>query len=120
MNADTRMRETALAAFRQPPLKYNCAQSVVHAYAAEHPGCGLDPADFAALGGGRAPENTCGALWGACAALPEHATVLRAEFKAAAGADTCMELKRDRGYPCAGCVTLAVALVAKHAGAAAP
>ena len=106
------LADLALAAFRQPPLKLNCAQAVVHANRTAHPESPLKVEDFAELGSGRAPDNTCGALWGACAAHPEKAEELKAAFKAATGATQCRVLKRELGYPCPDCVKLAVLLSA--------
>lgn len=110
---ETRAREElALAVFRQPPHRYNCAQAVVHAHRSENPGCTLTVEDCAGMGAGRAPEGLCGSLWAACALRPEEAEQIKAAFKAEAGAVACHEIKREHGYPCPECVRLATRLAA--------
>ena len=108
------MEAAAIAAFRTPPLSLNCAQSVIHAHVATHAGCQLKIEDFRNLGGGKAPDGMCGALWAACALRPANAKEMQEAFRSTAGALRCRSLKRDRGYPCRKCVTLAVRLSVDH------
>lgn len=98
--------------FRKPPLKYNCAQSVIHGYKAVRNDCALNPEDFQNQGGGKAPEGVCGALWAACCIKPGWADEYRIAFKAKAGAIHCRELKCEHGALCHGNVSLAVRLLA--------
>lgn len=112
MDDKTLMQDAAIAVFRQPPLKYNCAQAVLHGYRAAHPDFPLIPADFQNHGGGRAPDGLCGALWAACEIRFAKAGALRADFKAKAGAIYCRELKRECGAGCHDNVRLALGLLA--------
>ena len=103
--------EQALATFRQHPYMYNCAQTVCAAFGREDL---LE--DMKACGGGRAPEGTCGALYGAMQVAPELADVLKADFCAATGATECNKLKSECRVPCQTCVQTASELLVKHLG----
>ena len=100
--------EQALATFRQKPYMYNCAQTVCAAF-----GRGDLVEPMASCGGGRAPEGTCGALYGAVQVAPERAEEIKSAFVAANGAWKCCDLKG--GTPrvaCQQCVRVAAQLVA--------
>ncbi len=100
--------EKALATFRQPPHMYNCAQTVCAAFGRH------DLVDaMKTCGGGRAPEGTCGALYGAMQIAPERADELAAAFRAACGSTKCRELKSEHRVPCATCVSTAAGLLDK-------
>ncbi len=101
--------EQALVTFRQPPYMYNCAQTVCAAFGRDD----LVEA-MAACGGGRAPEGTCGALYGAQQVAPQLATVLAESFCAAHGATTCRLLKGGNRVPCQQCVRLAAELLVQN------
>lgn len=98
--------EQALATFRQKPYMYNCAQTVCAAFGREDL---VEP--MACCGGGRAPEGTCGALYGAMQVAPEKAASILAAFVAAHGASTCREIKGANRVPCQECVRLAATLL---------
>ena len=98
--------EQALATFRQKPLMYNCAQTVCAAFGREDL---VEP--MAACGGGRAPEGTCGALYGAMQVAPEKAAAVLAAFTAANGASTCRELKGFNRVSCQECVRSAATIL---------
>ncbi len=100
--------EKALSTFRQPPHLYNCAQTVCAAFGRED----LLEA-MKTCGGGRAPEGTCGALYGAMQVAPERAEELKAAFLAANGATECRRLKGENRVPCQTCVRTAAELLLK-------
>lgn len=100
--------ERALSVFRCPPLRYNCAQAVYHAFGGEEL---IEP--LQSCGGGRAPEGLCGALYGAIQAAPELEEKLRGEFAALNGAVTCRQLKGEGRVPCEQCVRTACELLEK-------
>lgn len=94
--------EKALGTFRTKPWMHNCAQAVAAAFGREDL---LEP--LQACGGGNAPENTCGALWGAIQVAPEREAELREIFGRVNGATTCSALKRECRVPCQTCVKVA-------------
>ena len=108
------MKTHALAVFHQHPADLNCAQAVLDAYQAVTGKHVAHVADFKPFGGGRAPENECGALYAACQAAPESAAAIRAEFAKTAGATSCRVLKRELHFPCKECVALAAGLLEQH------
>ena len=115
MSVSANPESVALSAFRKPPLRLNCAQSVALAHLVLEPGSPHRPEDFEHCGSGRAPDGLCGALHAACVLRPDSADGIRAGFFAEAGAVYCRELKREHGYACESCVTLAVRLLSRHA-----
>ncbi len=98
--------EKALSTFRQPPFMHNCAQTICAAFGRED----LLEA-MKSCGGGRAPEGTCGALYGAMQVCPERAEAIKAAFAAANGATQCCHLKGENRVPCQVCVRTAAELL---------
>ena len=101
------MSKSASEFFAEVPRRYNCAQSVAA-------GAGREDltSDFAAMGGGRAPEGLCGALYAALQLLPEEKQeAAREAFLARAGSLYCREIKSGTVFSCAECVELAEKLV---------
>ncbi len=93
--------EKSLSVFRKPPVPHNCAQAVCH-------GCGHDELveSMAECGGGRAPDGTCGALFGAMTMIGEaKSDELMQAFIAKHGAYQCKVLKGEGKVPCDQCVT---------------
>jgi hypothetical protein len=105
------MKRRALAVFRQPPERLNCAQSVIHAFREVTGNTSLALSDFKPHGGGRAPDGLCGALHAACAAAPEQAEALKAQFAARLGSLYCRELRAAKRHPCEVCVGQAADLI---------
>lgn len=105
------MKTHALAVFHHPPTDLNCAQAVLDAYQAVTGKHVAHIADFKQFGGGRAPENECGALYAACQTASESASAIRSAFANTAGATTCRVLKRELRFPCEECVALAAGLL---------
>ncbi len=95
--------EQALATFRQP---YNCAQTICMAFGREDL---LE--EMKACGGGRAPEGTCGALYGAMQVAPQQKEALMTAFCEKTGATQCRHLKSDLRVPCQDCVKTAAELL---------
>lgn len=99
--------EKALSTFREPPYMYNCAQTICAAFGR------MDLLEeMKTCGGGRAPEGTCGALYGALMVAPERAEALKAAFAEKLGATCCRDLKG--GSPrvaCQDCVRVAAELL---------
>jgi hypothetical protein len=105
------MKKHALAVFRMPPERLNCAQSVLHAWCEVSGDKTLAPADLKHFGGGRAPEGICGALHAACLAAPYRAGALKVAFAARLGSLDCKELRAAKVHPCEICVGLAAELL---------
>jgi hypothetical protein len=101
------MKIHALAVFRQPPERLNCAQAVLAGYQAVTGDCSLPLAALKPHGAGRAPEGLCGALHAACTLAPERAPQLKADFLARIGALRC----QDIDAPCPDCVGTAAELL---------
>ena len=72
--------EKALSTFREPPYMYNCAQTICAAFGRDDL---LDA--MKACGGGKAPEGTCGALYGAMMVAPDKPDALLEAFAADGG-----------------------------------
>ena len=103
------MSKTASDFFAEIPRRYNCAQSVAA-------GAGREDliSAMAAMGGGRAPEGMCGALYAALQLLPEEKqAAAMAEFQNKAGSMLCREIKSGTVFSCAECVALAEQLLKK-------
>ncbi len=83
------MKKHALAVFRQPPERLNCAQAVLHAWREVSGDTTLALSDLKALGGGRAPAGICGALHAACLVAPGRTEALKAAFGDRLGSIYC-------------------------------
>jgi len=108
------MKDHALASFHRAPENYNCAQAVLHGYQAATGDTTLSIADLKTKGGGRAPDNLCGALHAACLAAPQVAQKITEDFATRAGSIRCRELKQVLKFPCVDCVGLAAELAAQN------
>ncbi len=101
----------AVELFTAVPKMHNCAQAVAS-------GAGDEALSDAMklCGGGKAPLGRCGALHAALELTPESVhEKLIADFSAAAGAETCREIKNAVSpFPCAECVRLGAKLVEKY------
>lgn len=101
--------QKALSTFREPPYMYNCAQTICAAFGREDL---LE--DMKSCGGGKAPDGTCGALYGAMTLACDKAEEVKAAFLAEHGGTKCRELKG--GCPrvaCQDCVSTAATLLEK-------
>jgi predicted Fe-Mo cluster-binding NifX family protein len=105
------MKGIARATFHQPPERLNCSQAVLAAYQETTGDRSCPVVDFKPLGGGRAPDGTCGALHAACLIAPEVESTLRSQFVKRAGSTACKELKKDHKLPCEQAVEIAAELL---------
>ena len=99
-------KDKALSAFRQPPLRLNCAQAVAY---------GLGREDLleklSDCGVGRAPNGMCGAVYAAMMiAGVQNADEVVEAFKNKNGSIFCKELKQVHHVPCPQCVVSAIEL----------
>lgn len=96
----------AVDTFHNPQFKHNCAQAV--AYCWKDCFAEQDIVErLAIMGGGRAPEGKCGALYAAQSACPEKAEEIGERFLKEIGAITCREIKGVGKVPCTRCVDVA-------------
>ena len=101
----------AVELFTAVPKLHNCAQAVADGAGNRELSCRM-----ALCGGGKAPLGRCGALHAALCLVPaeKHADLI-AEFVAAAGFETCREIKgAEKPFPCVECVRVAAELVEKY------
>ena len=105
------MKTLATTAFRQPPLRLNCAQAVAHAWQIKSGRDGHWVGELAGCGGGGAPGGICGALHAAHLAIGKETLQEKAtrEFAALAGSVQCREIRRLGVATCAECVEQAAA-----------
>ena len=104
------MKNKAVELFNAVPKIYNCAQTIAAAAGREDM---LE--DMKLCGGGKAPEQLCGALYAAMlVAGDDNALKLREDFSAALGAVTCSDLKNYEMVPCVRCVEKAAELLEKY------
>lgn len=101
------MKNHALAVFRRPPERLNCAQAVLHAYREVSGDKSMPLGDLRSFGAGRAPGGVCGALHAGCALAPDKAEALLARFAQRMGTVRCKELRRNREHGCEECVATA-------------
>lgn len=79
---------------------YNCAQAIVATFSKTD----VAIEEYKKFGGGRAPENICGAAYAGLTLLDDaQAGEYRKTFETRLGALTCKGLKRNR-VPCKECV----------------
>lgn len=89
--------------------RHNCAQAVLKAYASL---AGVDQGcveRFSRLGGGRAPDGECGALFAAKSLLADRSASqeLHDAFVQAAGSPACREIRQLGRLSCRQCVETA-------------
>ncbi len=105
--------QKALNAYTQERL--NCAQSIFRGFQ-DHAGVSQEIIDDAsALGGGRAYEGRCGALYAALelAKSSQAKEAMINIFVQQAGSDKCREIKKIGKLKCIDCVRLAAEELAK-------
>ena len=109
------IKDRAVAIFRRPPERLNCAQAVLHAYSETN--TAIPVADLKPFGAGRAPGGLCGALYAACLLAPDRAEALRARFAEQVGSVRCKELRANKEQRCENSVAAAAELLqARTAG----
>jgi hypothetical protein len=105
--------QKTLNAYTQERL--NCAQSIFRGFQ-EKAGIAETTIENArALGGGRASEGQCGALYAALELTPspDNKASLIDAFIRQAGSDKCHEIKKLGKFKCVDCVRLAAEELAK-------
>ena len=91
------------------PSGYNCAQKVAYARGASE----SEISSLSSMGGGRAPDGLCGALYSALHFSPEASREgVRAAFQEKLGAIRCRDLKA-KGVPCPTCIATAIEILSK-------
>lgn len=91
--------------------RLNCAEAILKAFNE------LDPSEQESIckGGGRSPNNECGALCAAKSILreydPEKVGELEVKFIEAAGSGKCDEIRKLKKLSCVGCVEKAARLL---------
>lgn len=91
--------------------KGNCAQAVAAAWGKAH-GQGPEIAEeFSGLGGGRAENGICGAIYAAGKLLPEEKEALYSRFQEKAGSIFCKEIRSQKRFSCSNCVETAADLL---------
>lgn len=103
----------ALAVFHQPPLRLNCAQSVAYAFADDEAARTGAIEAYRSNGGGRTPDNECGALFVARRIAQQRngdPELLARRFAEKLGHSTCRALRQQQ-VPCAECVRAAAELL---------
>ena len=103
----------ALSFYHRKPENYNCAQSILLAFQEEFNINEETILEFKALGGGRAPEGYCGALYSALSLdLPQEIKdEIETQFVEKARFNTCREIRKNKTLSCVECVQLAENLV---------
>jgi hypothetical protein len=104
------MKETAVDHFNS--RRGNCAQAVALAWKEKKDPSSAHSEQFAAYGGGRAPQGFCGALHAARELAGEHQEKLTEQFKErTSGYTTCRDIRKNRVMPCTACVETAAEIL---------
>ena len=94
-----------ISTFHKEPYNHNCYQAVISSLTTPQ-----NP-EIAAVGstlaGGRAPNNTCGALYATMQKYPDQASLLKKKFVQKAGDYRCGIIK-DKALSCSDLVQLAI------------
>jgi len=109
-------KEKSIEVYKEKRL--NCAQSILTGFKDSHAVTDEKILEAKKHGGGRAPENKCGALHSASELIRDEDVRKKAEeaFAAKAGSVKCREIREKGKLSCAGCVELAAELLEKTAG----
>jgi len=93
------------------PENLNCAQAVLKGFQQEFKISNQEIDESRALGGGRAQEGICGALFSAERLLRQAGKAgITEEFNRIVGKTNCLDIK-DTKFPCIECVRIADELV---------
>ena len=97
--------------FHKQPENLNCAQAILKGFQQEFNISDLEIEESRALGGGRAQEGICGALFSAERLLNQAGKKgITEEFNRIVGKTKCLDIK-DLKFPCIDCVRIADDLV---------
>ncbi len=97
--------------------RLNCAQSILKAFQEKKEVSTEEIHDARKLGGGRADNGVCGALYAALKLTddPDSKESLRGSFADVAGSDQCREIRAKKLISCQQCVEVAARLLQKTA-----
>lgn len=95
--------------------RLNCAQSILKAFREQKNISTEQIAAARKLGGGKADNGTCGALYAALSLLDdsEKKDALRTSFVEVAGSEFCREIRARNLISCVQCVEVAARYLAK-------
>ncbi len=93
---------------------YNCAQVVLKTFQEVLSVDEATIAEFKKFGGGRAENNTCGAIFAATQLLPKQQKQLLAKFEQRVETLRCKELKEQGKFSCLECMKVAAETVAEE------
>ena len=100
--------------FHSLPGKLNCAQAILKGFQKEFDITDQEIEEFRAMGGGRAQDGICGALYSAERLLSQAGRPgIREEFKSRVGETHCLAIKTTK-FPCIDCVRIADELMEKR------
>jgi len=100
--------------FHSLPGNLNCAQAILKGFQQEFDITDQEIEEFRALGGGRAQDGLCGALYSAERLLSQAGRPgIREEFKSRVGETHCLAIKTTK-FPCIDCVRIADELLDKR------
>jgi len=100
--------------FHSLPGNLNCAQAILKGFQQEFDITDQEIEEFRALGGGRAQDGLCGALYSAERLLSQAGRPgIREEFKSRVGETHCLAIKTTK-FPCIDCVRIADELLEKR------
>jgi len=103
--------QKSIEAYKEKRL--NCAQSILSGFKDSHNVSDEEILEAKKNGGGRAPENKCGALHSASELVGDETAIKRieAEFRSKAGSIKCREIRGQGKLSCAECVELSAKLL---------
>ena len=100
--------------FHSLPGKLNCAQAILKGFQKEFGITAQEIEEFRAMGGGRAQDGICGALYSAERLLIQMGKPgITEEFKSRVGETHCLAIKTTK-FPCIDCVRIADELLEKR------
>lgn len=100
------MREVAMNYFHGVE-GYNCCQAILKTFQRDHSVTEEAISLSKRHGGGRAPENVCGALYALHMMLPDEKKSMTAAFEAIVGSHTCRDIRGKKLLSCRECVGVA-------------
>lgn len=101
------MREKAMDYFHGVE-GFNCCQAVLKIFQKQHAVSQDSIVDARKFGGGRAPENLCGALYALHLIRPDESELLTRHFAKEVGSALCREIRGKKLLSCRNCVGVAV------------
>lgn len=103
------MREKAMAYFHGVE-GFNCCQALLKAFQNSHDVSEQVILDAKRFGGGRAPDNVCGALFALHMMAPNNVNETTDAFRQEVGSHLCREIRGNKLRSCRACVGIAGAI----------